>query len=324
MVALIDADIVAYRAASVAQDNIDWNDGAEGNTLSSQQAKESAQHIINEWMHGARQNRSILCWSSLKNFRKQINDTYKANRGAEKPELLLEVTEWMKATYESYSVEGLEADDVMGIYHTAGTDSVIVSIDKDMQTIPGMVFNPDKDRGPKRISIGQADRFWMLQTLMGDRVDGIKGIPRIGPKKAEKILADTHSVLPALWATVVSAYNTAGLNERDAIATARLTRILRSEDYNRDKQEIRLWHPFKTDITLSLTTAEAGAIPSISSKAKASDSTKEILSSTSVDGDVKEDSKTVKKQAFTSTDLSRRRRQLKRKKKITTQGRSTK
>lgn len=322
MVALIDADIVAYRAASVAQENIDWNDGVEGNTLSSQQAKESAQHIINEWMHGARQNRAILCWSSTNNFRKEISDTYKTNRGGEKPELLLEVTEWMKSNHESYSVEGLEADDVMGIYHTtSGTDSVIVSIDKDMQTIPGMVFNPDKDRGPKRISIGQADRFWMLQTLMGDRVDGIKGIPRIGPKKAEKILAETHSVLAALWATVVSAYNNAGLNERDAIATARLTRILRSEDYNRDKQEIRLWHPFKTDITLSLTTAGTDAIPSISSKAKVSDSTKETSSNTSADGDVKEDSKTSRKQGSTSTDSLRRRRFVKKKKKLTTQGR---
>jgi len=325
MVALIDADIVAYRAASVAQDNIDWNDGAEGNTLSSQQAKESAQHIIKDWMLGARQNRSILCWSSSENFRKQISDTYKANRGGEKPELLLEVTEWMKANYESYSVQGLEADDVMGIYHTtSGTDSVIVSIDKDMQTIPGMIFNPDKDRSPKRVTVAQADRFWMLQTLMGDRVDGIKGIPRIGPKKAEKILASTHSVLAALWGTVVRAYEDAGLSEREAIATARLTRILRSEDYNRDQQEIRLWHPTQTDITLSLTTQAPGVTRSISSRAKVSASTKATSSSTSVDGDVKEVPVISEKQESTSTDSSRRRKRLRKRKKSTARGRSTK
>ena len=303
MVALIDADIVAYRAASVSQDDIDWPDGGYGLTLSSQQAKDSARHIVQDWMNKAQQTSVALCWTSADNFRKEIDPNYKANRTGERPYLLQEVTEWMKQNYPSYAVKRLEADDVMSIYHTAGTDSVIVSIDKDMQTVPGMVFNPDKDRRPRRITVGQADRFWMLQTLMGDRTDGIKGIPRVGPKKAEAILASTRSNLPDLWSAVVTAYEDAGLTEEDAIQTAQLVRILRAEDYNHDNKEIAVWHP-TTPMLISLITLETSN-PSTSSNPSDSDSTKETSSSTSADTDEREDSPTSAKRTSTSTDSSR-------------------
>lgn len=317
MVALIDADIVAYRAASVSQDDIEWNDGSYGLTLNSQQAKNSAQHIIRDWREGSRQLGVVLCWSSENNFRKEIDPNYKANRKGDKPELLNEVTEWMKNNYESYSVERLEADDVMGIYHTAGvTDTVIVSIDKDMQTIPGMLFNPDKDRAPRRISVEQADRFWMLQTLMGDRVDGIPGIQGVGPKKAEKILSSTRSNLPNLWSTVVSAYEDAGLTQQDALLNARLTHILRAEDYNRNEMEISLWHP-TTPTPLSLIIEEASN-PSTSSTRKTSASRKETSSSTSVDGEERVDSKTSSKRKRTSNVSSRKKKPQRKKHSSTT------
>ena len=303
MVALIDADIVAYRAASVSEEDIDWQDGSYGKTLSSQQAKDSARHIIQDWMNKAQQTSVALCWTSADNFRKEIDPNYKANRSGERPDWLKEVTEWLKVNYHSYSVNRLEADDVMSIYHTAGTNSVIVSIDKDMQTVPGMVFNPDKDRRPRRITVGQADRFWMLQTLMGDRADGIKGIPRVGPKKAEAILASTRSNLPDLWSAVVTAYKDAGLTEEDAIRTAQLVRILRAEDYHNDKKEIAVWHP-TTPVSISLITPETSN-PSTSSSPSDSDSTKETSSSTSADGDEKEESKTSAKRKSTLKGSSR-------------------
>tara|TARA_A100000172_G_scaffold69061_3_gene48998 strand:+ start:286 stop:1299 length:1014 start_codon:yes stop_codon:yes gene_type:complete len=310
MVALLDADIIAYRAASVSQDDIEWPDGSYGWTLSSQQAKDSARHIINQWMNGSKHNSVALCWSSSGNFRKEVDPTYKANRKGEKPFLYNEVSEWMKQNYESYAVDRLEADDVMAIYHTAGTNSVIVSIDKDMQTVPGHVYNPDKDRAPRRITVGQADRFWMLQVLQGDRADGIQGIPRVGPKKAEKILANVRSNLPDMWAVVVAAYRDAGLTEDDAINTARLTRILRHEDYDMESKEIKLWHPIKpTRIRLkdsNFITEETGANPSTSSKAKTSDSTKETSSSTSADTEGKEESQTSLKRSTTSRGSSRK------------------
>ena len=160
----------------------------------------------------------------------------------------------------------------------------------------------------------------MLQTLMGDRTDGITGIPKIGPKKAENILGMVSSDLPSLWSTVVSAYENAGLTIDDALKTARLTRILRAEDYDKSNMEIRLWHPTKTTLTLSLTTPEPDANPSTSSSPKDSDSTKETSSSTSVDGDEKEDLKTSEKRGSTSNVSRKRRRKPRRKTQTTSSG----
>lgn len=236
-IAFIDADIVAYRAACVAQEDIGWADGSEGPTLSIQQAIASAQFIIDDWTKRASCRRPMLFFSDKKNFRHQVDPTYKGNRTGEKPALLDEVIAFMRERYIAWSVHMLEADDVMGIFATSDAikDCVIVSIDKDMQCIPAMVFNPDKDRKPKRIRTALADRFWMTQVLTGDTADNYKGIPGVGPKKAEKILALTGHSLSSLWTTVVSAYERAGLTGEDALVQARLARILRAEDYNKEK-----------------------------------------------------------------------------------------
>ena len=63
-----------------------------------------------------------------------------------------------------------------------------------------------------------ASRFVLLQSLAGDSTDGIKGLPRVGLKTAEKLL-DKHG---GTWEGVVQAYIEAGLTEEDAILTRRL------------------------------------------------------------------------------------------------------
>jgi len=310
--ALIDADIVAYRAAAVSQENIEWSDGQKGATLSKQQALESAEHILKEWMLGARCKKAILCFTCSDNFRKEVYPDYKNNRRSDPPELLGDVIEHLKETHESYTVSRLEADDVMSIYATSEfvKNAVIVSIDKDMKTVPGMIFNPDKDAAPWRNRVVQADRWWMLQTLMGDSSDGYPGIPGIGPKKAEKILAEARSVsLISLWTTVVSAYRDAGLTEDDAITQARLARILRAEDFNKEKREIALWHPTNPtmmSIDPRTTLQTEASSPSISSEIEDSASLKETSSNTFADGEQKTARKTSRKRGSTSTDSSRK------------------
>ena len=68
--ALIDADIVAYRAAAVSQENIDWQDGKTGPTLSKQQALSSAKFIVDDWTERAGCNKAILCFTGQNNFRR--------------------------------------------------------------------------------------------------------------------------------------------------------------------------------------------------------------------------------------------------------------
>ena len=54
--------------------------------------------------------------------------------------------------------------------------------------IPGRHYNFVKDEFITQSNFDAIKHFYM-QCLQGDRADNIKGIPGIGPKKAERILA---------------------------------------------------------------------------------------------------------------------------------------
>ena len=61
-------------------------------------------------------------------------------------------------------------------------------IDKDLDCIPGKHYNPRKEKFYD-IDEDTADLLYWLQMLKGDPTDNLPGLPRIGPKKAEKMLA---------------------------------------------------------------------------------------------------------------------------------------
>jgi DNA polymerase-1 len=132
---------------------------------------------------------------------------------------------------------------------TMAGKSVAVSLDKDLATVPGLHCNPAKG-SVRAVTEAAADRLWMTQTLTGDAVDGYGGAPGIGPAKAAKALLGRGS-LDALWRAVVETYRKVGLTEDDALTTARLARILRTGDYDKETEEVLLWHP-TTPTRLSL------------------------------------------------------------------------
>ena len=69
----------------------------------------------------------------------------------------------------------------------------MVSIDKDMQTIPGRLYNPNKsDLGTRTISVDDAGLFWVKQALTGDQIDHYTGFPGIGHKLADEIFMPIH------------------------------------------------------------------------------------------------------------------------------------
>ena len=82
----------------------------------------------------------------------------------------------------------LEADDVLGIIATMPENKgkvTVVSDDKDLKTVgPSRLYRPMTDE-LLEISEADADRYFLTQVLTGDVTDGYKGIPGIGPKKAE-------------------------------------------------------------------------------------------------------------------------------------------
>jgi 5'-3' exonuclease len=245
--ALIDGDICAYRAAAVKTDGMEDESGCAGppEPLHPAIATDIAANIVEQWMKKADCTTCIVAISGDHNFRKTIMPSYKSNRsGTAKPLHLSTVRGSLMNRFDHRVVDGLEADDLLGILagRRGFEEAIIVSPDKDLLTIPGRHLNPFKDDPIVVTTEAQADYRWMLQTLMGDTSDGYSGIPKVGVKKAGVILQGLRT-LPAMWRAVVAAYRDAKLPEAAALVTARVARILRTADYDKGTKEIVLWHP---------------------------------------------------------------------------------
>lgn len=164
-------------------------------------------------------------------FRYAKYSDYKQNReNLKKPELLPLCREVLEGGFPCIQEPTLEADDVMGILATQpGTRRIMASVDKDMATVPGLWFNPNKK--PYRVYIGthsSALRAHAMQTLTGDRVDNIKGCPGIGPVKAAKLLEDVPD--DKLWEKVEGVFKKKkALDEYEK--SKFLTRILTWKEY---------------------------------------------------------------------------------------------
>jgi DNA polymerase-1 len=182
LIYLIDADIVTFRGAFSAED--------EEEAWVACSRAEGILHDIAQTLGPATQE---LWLSGSNNFRYDIFPEYKANRiTAKRPRWEKEVREHLVKNWGAQLSVG-EADDMLGIRQTelAG-DSLIATIDKDLDMIPGWHYNFVK-KEKYFVTPEQAIRFFYYQCLVGDTADGVKGVPGIGPKKAEAILSSCNT-----------------------------------------------------------------------------------------------------------------------------------
>lgn len=239
---LIDADVVAYQAAASVEVASHWGDGYWTWHCDENEVKLAVRDQIDNYMDDLKGKDYKLCLTdSAGNFRFGVLPTYKGNRASvKKPLVLKSVKQWMIDELDAYFRPGLEGDDCMGILATmkGKGDKIIVSIDKDMKTIPGLFYRAGVDAEVVEISEPEADYWHLYQTLTGDTTDGYSGCPGIGPKKAEALLNGV-----ADWSVVVAAFEKAGLSENEALVQARVARILRASDYDFKKKEPILWNP---------------------------------------------------------------------------------
>jgi len=272
---LIDADVLRYQLAFSNTTSIDWNgDGHKVEAIQPERAKAKLEDYIGDLLEKFGARDFILALSCKQgNFRKEVYPAYKDNRNARpKPALWHVLDEFVYDTFADKIVEipRLEGDDVLGLLATHPNpkrtpgNRIVVSIDKDMQTLPGIrLYAPNRpDIGVRPIDAYDADVFWMKQVLTGDIVDHYPGFPGIGHVKADEILMPIHERyrehtveqhLDALWNAVLETYTTRiprggkePLTIEDAITQARLARILRYGDYSPKHQRVRLWTPSNT------------------------------------------------------------------------------
>ena len=163
MIALIDADIVAYRAAASCkeEDPVD---------VALFRVDKTMREILE--MVDATTYKAFLTGSN--NFRKVINKEYKANRKDMIPPVFLQdCREYLVTEWNAKLSQGQEADDELGINQDSNGGSVICSIDKDLLMIPGNHFNWTKQQYGDMTHIsydGGAKHFWK-QMLIGDKSD---------------------------------------------------------------------------------------------------------------------------------------------------------
>jgi DNA polymerase-1 len=273
---LIDGDVIAYQVAFTNQTDIDWGDETTSTILTEDRARNAVDQEVERLLEHLKGDEAILCLTDGVNFRMDVLPSYKSNRkDVARPLLLPAMREHILTNHKSYLRATLEGDDCMGILATHPSlikgEKVIVSIDKDMKTIPTNVYNPNHDEdGIVDINEDVANWWHMLQTIMGDTTDGYKGCPNAGKDKAEKLLANPYLLIPYeyeftkgakkgttetrwnkeptddVWASIVSLFEQQGLTEADALAQARVARILRSCDYNFKTKEVILWNPPKS------------------------------------------------------------------------------
>lgn len=241
---LIDGDVLAFDGAFAGQEAIQWQEDLWTLHGDSAKGKTHISNRISEIQETLNADSTIIAFTHKQNFRKVLNPDYKSNRkGKFRPLLIQPLKEWMAETWESYCWDWLEADDVLSILATERPNRkdkrIIVSIDKDFNGVPCDWYNYRKKELNKDEEL-DADRFHLIQTIAGDAVDGYNGIPRFGPKTAEKHL----DKFGYSWETVVRLYESKGLSEDVALMNAWMARLLRKDEYNLKQKCIEsLWLP---------------------------------------------------------------------------------
>jgi 5'-3' exonuclease len=143
----------------------------------------------------------------------------------------------------------MEADDAVVARKDALPDKYILcAVDKDvLYSLEGTHFNyytsVKYDIDMKWIEVGkdQAMKHHFTQVLTGDPGDNVIGLHGIGPKKADKILADCTTP-DECWKAVREAYEENGRNIIDAIINMRLVSMNQVKYYpETDSYKLKLY-----------------------------------------------------------------------------------
>ena len=236
---LIDTDFLAYKAAQACEEGIDFGDDVIIAQSNFSQVLKIFERELKKVQTALMEDEFILYFSSPKNFRKEIFDGYKGHRNRRKPLGYKRLVNHCIENYRTVIRKGLEADDSLGIDATQypDTENIIVSPDKDMRQIPGVLWNMTDD--VEEITKEDGDRWHLIQSLAGDPTDGYPGCPGIGVKRATELLNKNSNK----WEAICNAYKEKGLSDDDALLNARLAKILQHTDYDYDRQEPILWTP---------------------------------------------------------------------------------
>lgn len=187
--AVIDADVLVYR--------IGFSCEKQGDLVDSEDvAIYRMDKLIDETLGTLQAEDHLLYLSGGINYRYSYNKEYKANRDESlRPQYYNLLRAYLlEGDWNCEVTDGIEADDAMSLYQSSHSNSIICSIDKDLHQIPGNHYNFVK-KECYYFTEDEALKFFYKQLLIGDNVDNIKGVWRVGPKTAARNIDPADSEL---------------------------------------------------------------------------------------------------------------------------------
>ncbi len=280
---LIDGDIYAYQGAAGAEEAVNFGGDDDDScrwTVSADlaTARKYVDRALEELMDTLGGTKMVVTLSDSVNWRKDILPTYKSNRATtRRPIILPQVRQYVREKFSAFQRPKLEGDDLLGIlsglHELNPGEKVMVTLDKDMSTLPGLHYRPHKAvLGIFEVTTKEADLFHLRQGLAGDATDGYSGCPGWGMTTAEEFLnepfmlrKETYTVQkgpnagteksrwmkdaiditsPAvMWRCLMALFAREGVSEEAALVQFQVARILRASDYDFIKKEPKLWQP---------------------------------------------------------------------------------
>lgn len=231
MIALIDGDIIKY--------SVGFASDSGGKEEPVNYALHSVKIVISSILETTNSDQYVVYLTGEGNYREKLATIrpYKGNRDrTKKPRWYNEIHDYLVNVHNAVIVKGREADDAMGCAQMKASGAelpttVICTLDKDLDMIPGLHYNWRK-KETRDITLKEADLFFYTQLLTGDRTDNIVGVPGIGKKKAEKIVTssmDEKQMYEACLAAYAKHYGVADA-EKTLKENANLLWIQREEN----------------------------------------------------------------------------------------------
>lgn len=223
-IVLLDADSILYSSCFLSKEQSpDGKSGHYSEDLSDVCGKthERIMYVINSMMEKyptINVIHTVVFMEGDGNFRYSIDNKYKSNR-KETPPLLGKLKKWVEQSFNAgplstFSSINVETDDSIvatyNRYKRMGKNLIIASPDKDMKTVPCVLFDSfHTNHTLYEIDEQMANYNFYLQMLMGDSADHIKGVKGMGPKKSQKLLTTKKGEFGrrrAVWECYLKAY----------------------------------------------------------------------------------------------------------------------
>lgn len=206
--ALIDVDILIYSVGYMSNEP-DYPSYSAFNCLKG---------MIDSIIVNSKSTEFQLYLTSLDktNFRYDLakQAPYKGTRSKEKPQYYNALREYILDEFNNTTlVYNQEADDQIGIDQHTGRygHSIICSLDKDLDMIPGQHYNWKKnkiyetsdpgylilDKGRKKL-LGGGYKWFYAQLLLGDTSDNIPGLAGFGPVRVGELLDSAKTEVDCL------------------------------------------------------------------------------------------------------------------------------